>query len=214
MRIGKTRRPTTQTTPDHPALFQIAVDQGGYFTSAQAHEVGFSTRLIAHHVGTGRFIALRPWGGVYRLRDFPENAHDVEWAALVTLGPDAVLSHETALRLHDLSDVAPRLVHVWVPYERRPRMRRSVPRGVRVHVARARIMQADVTLVNGLRVTTPLRTLIDTATGGTNPEQVALALAQALNRGWVTRTEVERAARARGPKVAERIRTLLLEAGR
>ncbi|MBM3471541.1 MAG: hypothetical protein FJX73_12250 [Armatimonadetes bacterium] len=59
-----------------------------------------------------------------------------------------------------------------------------------------------------------MRTLIDTASGGTQPEQVALALAQAFDRGWVTRTEVEVAARARGPKVAERIRTLLLEANR
>lgn len=207
-------RSTTKVPPDHRALFQVAADQGGYFTSAQAHEVGFSTRLIAHHVDTGRFIALRPWSGVYRLRDFPEEAHDLEWATLVTLGPDAVLSHETALRLHDLSDVVPQLVHVWVPYERRPRMRRSVPRGVRIHVTRARLQPTDVTLVNGLRVTTPLRTLIDAATGGTHPEQVALAITQALDRGWVTRTEVERAARTRGPKVTERIRALLHEAGR
>jgi predicted transcriptional regulator of viral defense system len=57
--------------------------------------------------------------GVYRFADNPpgylEHLRDYAQA----LGPNAVFSHETALTLHELSDVSPRYVHVRVPRSRR-----------------------------------------------------------------------------------------------
>lgn len=34
--------------PDHRRLFDIASEQGGYFTARQARQVGFSRWAIAH----------------------------------------------------------------------------------------------------------------------------------------------------------------------
>lgn len=190
----------THRRPDHRFLFEIAADQGGYFTAAQGHEAGFSKNLIRYYVHRGKFQILRPRGGVYRLRDFPSGPHEELWAALVAAGPEAILSHESALRLHHLSDVTPRAIDMWIPYEKRWLKPQSVARGVKLHVARARLRPNEMTVVDGLRVTTPLRTLLDVTTGDTNPRQVVLAIKQALERQWVTVDGLLSAARARGDR--------------
>ncbi len=198
--------------PNHRLLFEIAADQGGYFTAKQAHEAGFSDPLIHHHAQRGRFKPIWPRHGLYRLRDFPTSQHEYVWAALIGAGQDAVLSHESALRLHGLSDITPRLIHVWIPFERRPRLPRSVPHGVKYHVSRKWLRSEEITFVDGLRVTTPLRTLLDVAVGGTAPDQVVMAIKQALEREWIKADEFRRAAQTRGPKVAARAERLLREA--
>jgi predicted transcriptional regulator of viral defense system len=169
--------------------------------------------LIRHHVQRGKFRILRPRGGIYRLRDFPSGPHEELWAALVAAGPEAVISHESALRLHNLSDVTPRRVDLWIPYEKRWLTPQSVARGVKLHVARTRLRPDEVTIVDGLRVTTPLRTLLDVAAGDTNPRQVVLALTQALERQWITVQGLLSAARARRDrKAAARIERFVQEA--
>ncbi len=205
-------RSPDRTSPDHRLLFEIAADQGGYFTTPQAHEAGFSDPLIHYHAQRGKFRPIWLRHGLYRLLDFPTNPHDELWAALVAVGPEAVLSHESALRLHNLSDVTPRLVHLWIPYVKRPRMARSIPHGVKIHVARVWLQPHEVTLVDGLRVTTPLRTLLDIAASGTLPDQVVAAIKQGLERKWFKTDEFIRAAHARGPRVTSRVDRFLREA--
>ena len=198
--------------PDHRLLFEMAAEQGGFFTARQAHDAGFSTELIKYHARRGRFRPVHRMIGVYRLRDFPVTPDEALWAAWMRLGPKTVISHASALRLHNLSDVVPDAIHVWVPYTKRPRMRRSVPQGVRVHVARTELRPREVTRVGGLPVTSPVRTLVDVADGGINPEQVVLAIKQALDRGWITAASFRQAARARGARFTERVEQFLREA--
>ncbi len=206
------QRNPIKSRPDHKLLFEVATDQGGYFTAKQAHEAGFSDPLIHYHTQRGRFKPIWPRHGLYRLRDFPTSQHEHFWAAWVAAGPDAVLSHESALRLHGLSDITPRFVHVWIPFDRRPRLPRSIPHGVKYHVTRKWLKPEEITLVDGLRVTTPLRTLLDVAAGGTTPDQVAMAIKRALEREWIKADEFLRVARTRGPKAAARAEKLLREA--
>jgi very-short-patch-repair endonuclease len=79
-----------------------------------------------------------------------------ETAALLACGDGAVLSHLSAAAVWGLAH-APPTVEVTVPRDRRPR-----PRGVRVH--RPNSLTADETRMrDGLRVTTPKRTLTDLA---------------------------------------------------
>ncbi len=177
------------------------------------HEAGFSKNLIRYYVQRGKFRDLRPRGGVYRLRDFPSGPHEELWTALVAAGPEAVLSHESALRLHNLSDVTPRGIDLWIPYEKRWLKPQSVARGVKLHVTRARLQPNETTVVDGLRVTNPLRTLLDVTTGDTNPRQVVLAIRQALERQWVTVDALLSAARARGDRrTAARVERFIREA--
>jgi hypothetical protein len=52
-----------------------------------------------------------------------------------------------------------------------------------------------------MRLTAPVRTIIDVAELGTAPEQVIMAIAQARDRGWITASELRAAARWRDSRV-------------
>lgn len=94
--------------------------------------------------------------------------------------PQAVASHETALRLHDLSDLMPEKVHLSVPkgFRKRP------PRGVILH--KADLADGDVEARDGFAVTTPLRTILDsTRSRETSPEHLESAVREAVTRGLV-----------------------------
>ena len=55
----------------------------------------------------------------------------------------------------------------------------------------------------GIRLTAPLRTILDVAETGTASEQVIMAIEQAQRRGWLTADELRARARERGGRVAE-----------
>jgi predicted transcriptional regulator of viral defense system len=178
-------------------LFQIAVGQQGYFTSSQAREAGVSGDLVKYHARTGRFI--RVYRGVYRFRDYPPSPREEVAAAWLAVGKDiAVVSHESALDLLDLTDVIPYGIHITVP-----RSERSVRRlpGVRLHTTTKELDPEDVQTIDGVRVTAPVRSILDTATSGLSPEHVEVAVAQALGRGLTTSQELSQAARTRSRRV-------------
>lgn len=183
--------------PDHTCLFGVASTQHGYFTAAQARACGFSTDLLTHHARAGRF--LRASRGVYRLRDYPSSPHEQVVAAWLALGREtAVLSHQSALALHDLSDVIPDAVHITVP-----RARRYLPAlpGVRLHTSTRPLAAGDVVEREGIHVTAPARTILDAAEAGVGPEQVHMAVRQALRRGLLLPDHLRAAARDRSRRV-------------
>src|SRR5437016_1477620 len=104
--------------PDEVGLFQLASEQRGYFTTAQAREYGYSRSLLSHHAKTGRL--LRAYQGVYRFRDYPSTPREEVVAAWLAVGKSAaVVSHDSALDLWGLSDLIPDAVHLSVPRSRR-----------------------------------------------------------------------------------------------
>lgn len=112
----------------------------------------------------------------------------------MAVGTDkAILSHESTLALPDLSDNILAAVHVLV--SRRHRGLRPPPGGVVVHT---RPDSETIITVwrDGLPLTAPARTLIDVA-DKIQPEQVAMAVGQALHRGLVTGRELEAEAKRR-----------------
>lgn len=176
----------TPTRPDADCLFSTASSQHGYFTAAQAQACGFSWERLSNTVRTGRF--QRIYRGIYRLRDYPDYPREGVVAAWLAAGQEsAVVSHESALDLLELSDVIPYAIHLTVP-----RSRRNLPRlpGVRVHTTTRPFGPLDVVTRDGMRVTSPARTILDTAEYGTAPEQVEMAIRQALARGMVTKDQL------------------------
>src|SRR5579862_2405110 len=149
-----------------------------------------SSQLLNHHVRRGRYEAVRR--GLYRLRGFPTSEHDEmreKWMAVGT--EKAVLSHQSALALLELSDAIPDAVHLLVPRRHRGLRR---PTGVVLHT---RPDDEDVPTVwrEGLPLTAPARTLVDIV-DELQPEQAAMAVRQALGRGILTERQlVEEAAR-------------------
>src|SRR5687767_5773912 len=91
--------------PDWNRLFEIAVGQSGLFTTQQAADAGYSPQLLIHHVRTGRVARVQR--GIYRLVHFPAADHEELVAAWLWSERAGVVSHQSALALHDLSDILP-----------------------------------------------------------------------------------------------------------
>lgn len=180
--------------PSWDRLFELAAGQGGYFMARQAALLGYSRQLLSHYWQTGRL--LRVHHGIYRLVHFPAGPHEdliVAWLWSDRLG---VISHETALALHDLSDLMPSQIHLSLPIAARAR-RRKPPPNVVVHHADVPI--TDRSWVASVPATTPKRTLIDCAMAGLEPEFLHQAAEQALRRGLIARgdiVEVDRSLRS------------------
>jgi predicted transcriptional regulator of viral defense system len=179
---------------DWESLGRLAEDQAGYFTAAQATAIGAHRNTLAHHARPGGRLE-RSGRGLYRLRFFPGSPCEHVAAAWVAAGPaEAVVSHESALELYELSDVIADQVHLTLPRERR---HRRAPVGVRFHFPHAPVADNEQRRVHGVRATTVERTLLDVLQdGGTQPEQIDMAIEQSLARGLTTpkrlRTVAER----------------------
>lgn len=197
----------TVRQPDHERLFQTASAQAGYFTTPQAQEAGFAKPLLTHHTATGRFIRVAR--GLYRFRDYPTSPREEVIASWLQLGPDSVVSHESALDLFGLSDVIPDAVHLTVP---RARRRLSKPSGVVVHTTTRPPNPAEVLTRDGVRVTAPSRAIVDAAEAGLAPEQVVRAVREALERGLTTPARLRRSGAGRARRVEELIERALTEA--
>ena len=167
------------------ALYQIAASQGGYFTAAQAREAGYTYRQQHYHSSRGNW--LRVDRGLFRLRDFPPGEREdlIRWSlwSRDQKGvPQAIVSHDTALTVHDLSDVMPVRVHLTVPRG----FRKRVPAGCVLH--HDSLVEEEIEARPGYSVTTPLRTLIDVAGSALSQEHLDAAVKEALERGLVRRS--------------------------
>ena len=178
-------------------LFQLASAHHGYFTAAQAAGQGVDRRRLSYHAQRGRLHRVRQ--GLYRLRDYPDSAYEEIVAAWLALDPAVALaSHESALDLLGLSDVIPAAVHLTVP--RRHRHLPALP-GTTIHTT-TRFPGADeITVRHGIRLTSPMRTIIDSAEAGTAPEQIVRAIVEATQRGLVEPNRLQEAANGRGRRV-------------
>lgn len=171
--------------PDWDRLFETAAGQAGFFTTKQAAAAGYSTHLLRKHIHAGR--VARAHRGIYRLVHFPATDHEELVTAWLWSEQAGVISHQTALALHGLSDVLPAHLHLTLPAEWRQR-RFRVPPDVVLH--HADIAPEDRTWFGAVPVTNPRRTLSDCARDGLSPELLRQAAQQALRRGLVTKPEL------------------------
>jgi very-short-patch-repair endonuclease len=117
-------------------------------------------------------IVLHP--GVFALGHAALSIRGRWLAATFACGEHAVLSHGTAAALWELMTGQPRTFHVTVPGT----AGRDMPRGVRLHRYQSLDPEHDVTVRDGIPVTTVARTLLDLATY-LPPRYVRRAFAQA-----------------------------------
>jgi very-short-patch-repair endonuclease len=156
-------------------LARIAARQHGVFSRAQALSCGFSARTVVRRVQSGAWQRIRH--GVYRVGGAPATWHQALMAACLACAPSAVVSHRAAAALWRLAGFEPRLLELSV----RPAIRRA--RGCIVHWPPT-LDADDVTVVDGIPVTTVQRTLLDLA--GCVPANVLEeALDDALRRRLV-----------------------------
>lgn len=169
------------------ALLEVAADQSGYFTTKQALAAGYSYPAQSYHARVGDWV--RASRGIYRLRGYPTQPDDA-YTLLTLLSanrvgePQAVLSHETALAIYDISDANPAKIHLTVP----PKYDKDMPPQVILH--RTRLTSREWESHGAYRVTTPLRTILDIAASPTGWPHLEQAIRDALRQGLIRKTQL------------------------
>lgn len=170
-------------------LYRIAEAQGGYFTTKQAASLGYASNKRVYHVQVGNW--LREHRGIYRLALFPEpDRPDLIlwwlWSRDRSDRPAGVYSHQTALSLHELTDVNPSRLDMTVP----PSFRRGVPvpRILRLHYGY--VSEAEQEVLFRVPLTNALRTILDVWEEGSLPRDILRqAFQQARSSGKITRKQ-------------------------
>lgn len=169
-------------------LVAIASEQGGYFTAQQALSVGYTYRQQHFHRERGNWLLIDR--GLFRLRDYPSSSREdlIRWGFWSRDRKGkirAVVSHESALAFHDLSDIMPAKLHLTVP-----KGFRKIPPGACV-LHYAALAEQEIEHHQGFQVTTPLRTIKDVAESTLSPEHLIKALRDAMSRGLIRRKQLE-----------------------
>jgi hypothetical protein len=147
-------------------IASLARRQRGYITRQQMLNLGLGAEAIRYRVGCGRLIPV--YAGVYAVGHLPTLPQDRACGALLACGPGTVLSHGSAATLWGI-------FRWWeIPFEvTSPTVHGR--RGLCVH--RAALTRHDIRIQDGIRVTSPARTLLDMA-----PRLTDKQLGRAFNR--------------------------------
>ena len=135
---------------DQPVLSYLASNDG-VITRATALALGMPSSTLKEWVRNGQLV--RVGTGLYVLPGVLRDERTTLGAATTAL--DAVVSHESAARLHRLDGLDPRKISVIVPVRRSNRFN-----GVAVHQS-TDLFEDEIVMIEGLPVTDPARTIID-----------------------------------------------------
>ena len=168
-------------------LYELAERQHGYFTITQAKAVGIRPNTVVKMASRG--IVERISHGVYRIVNFPnfEHAQLLEASLWPLEGVRGVISHDSALRLYDMSDVSPGKVHITIPTSHR--IRRAVPKHIVVH--RANLSPTDVEVIDGIPVTSPRRSILDAHEAHLGDALIRQAIEDGRRLGRLTHREAD-----------------------
>lgn len=164
-------------------LLAIAADQHGLFTVQDVVRAGASPTAVVKLAA--RHVIDRLSHGIYRI---PELAGDrfAQYQEALLLCQGSVLSHDTALDLHELCDINPTRLHVTLPTSIRT-PRRSLPAWLEIH--RRRIEEGETTYVEGLAIVTPARAILDGIEANLGQRFIDEALAAAQSRNLLSKSE-------------------------
>ncbi|MFS8102884.1 type IV toxin-antitoxin system AbiEi family antitoxin domain-containing protein [Lentzea alba] len=168
--------------------------QWGMVTTQQALSSGVDDVTLHRLKAAGLLESVRR--GVYAATSAAASDAQVEQAAWLALRPEVagwsrppldpdggVVSHQSAARLHGLGDLVNARVDITTP-------RRRTTRDPGVRLRRGDLAEADVTVLDGLPVTTPLRTIYDLLGQRTDASHVATIIRQAVEAGQVRLDEL------------------------
>lgn len=142
--------------PSERAWLALASEQAGAVSRTQMRACGATESTITRRVAEGRLRLVLP--GVYVVAGAPDTVAQRRWIALLAIGPAAVLSFDTAARIHRLAAVAadgPTVVTV-------PHSGWQKLPGITVHQI-SDVRDDHVERIDGMPVTTIDRTIVDLA---------------------------------------------------
>ncbi len=169
-------------------LVALAEENDGLVTAEQARKAGFTDSVLARLAQRGRIE--RTARGVYRIPYFPPGRFSqyreaVLWAKANRGPEEAAISHATALGVYGISDANPHLIHLTVP--KSARLRRQKPKGVVVH--REDLTLEDITVQEGIPITTISKTVTDLLRSGGRIDLVRQAISDARREGFIRDAE-------------------------
>ncbi len=172
-------------------LIALAEEHDGLLTAKQARDAGIADSVLARLTQRGRLE--RAARGVYRIPHFPSNRFSqyreaVLWAKADDGPQNVALSHATALAVYGISDANPAFVHITIP--RNARLRRAHPKWVEIH--HADLQTGDVTVQEGLPITTVGRTVQDMLSSTGQVGMVRQAVSDARREGYIASAEAQR----------------------
>jgi predicted transcriptional regulator of viral defense system len=167
-------------------LHEHAVEQHGFVTTRDAEELGVNPRRL--HVMKDRGVLDRVSRGVFRFPDVPAGPLDQYVAAtLWPLGARGVLSHATALDLHELCDVNPSRIDITVA----PGFRttRTPPPVLRLH--REAVPADEIAWHEGIPIVGVYRAIRGTIDQHVGWNLIEQAIATGRRRGRLTAGEAD-----------------------
>jgi predicted transcriptional regulator of viral defense system len=183
---------------NYNALAAIAADQHGMIAPADARRAGIDPHRLVDMERRGAIERVAH--GVYR---FPLQEPNPELGQLAEAvfwtGRRGVISHDTALDLHELCDINPAQIHITIPTAYR--LQKPVPNLYRLH--RVDLEADERTLHEGLPIVTPYRAIAGGVESGIRADLLRQAVDTARRRGLVSPAQLRRlrgmlAARGRG----------------
>lgn len=135
--------------------WELARAQHWVIARRQLLELGFHRKAIEHRLATGRLH--RVYRGVYAVGRRALTQEGRWMAAILACGANAVLSHESAAQLLGILEHYRGPIHISLLAH----STRSRP-GIEVHLPKSRTVE-ETGHCRGIRVTSPVRTLIDLA---------------------------------------------------
>ncbi|HEY9789683.1 MAG TPA: hypothetical protein V6D22_04745 [Candidatus Obscuribacterales bacterium] len=185
------------SSPNFERLYQLAEAQHGFFASSQAKLLGYSQQLQSYYASRGDW--LRRARGIFRLKHYPAPLLQDDlyvtylWTCNREAKPEGVYSHGTALYLHELTTYVPPLFDISVPKH----FRRHSDPPFRVQLYKRNLEEKHCDTIRGLRVTKPLRTIIDLAQSRTiDREYIEDALKAAMSKMMITHSQIKNASLA------------------
>lgn len=175
-------------------LWRVASRQRGYFTASQALQVGYSYQSQRFHVQRSNWIKVDR--ALYRFREYLQlSSQDTDQFVRWSLWSHdrAVVSHESALTVHDLGIANPAEIHLTVPPDFRQKDSRVV-------LHRSELADKDIEQHEGFRVTTAQRAIVETADSGADQDVIDSAVEEVLARGITNRRRLLDAAQRVGPR--------------
>jgi hypothetical protein len=165
------------------SLDQLLALQSNVVTHSQAVERGKSRHEIATLARNGRWQLLHR--GVYYALPGPVPREAQLWGAIRKIGHGAVLSHETAAEVWEITDQESDVIHVSVPRKTGPV---TAATGVRVHYS-ARLPRAEFPAAIAERmplVTWAAETVLDLASASATAEEAVAWAIRACQRRKAT----------------------------
>jgi predicted transcriptional regulator of viral defense system len=182
---------------NYNTLATVAADQQGLITPADAREVGIDPHRLVDMERRGT-IERVAWG-LYRFPLLDPNPELGQLAeATLWANRRGILSHDTALDLHELCDINSAQIHITIPTAYR--LQKPVPKLYRVH--RGDLERSERTFFEGIPIVTPYRAITEGIETGVRANLLRQAIDTARRHGQV-----------RGPQL-RRLRGMLATRGR